>query len=66
MNMFTDFGLLDRANDETRSFLAGQVIFNAGDSAHEFFVIRKGKVQVRLGNRTLDTLGEGEVSARWP
>lgn len=61
MTMFTDFGLLDRANDEARTFTAGQVIFNAGDSAHEFFVIRKGRVVVRLGNRNLDTLGEGAV-----
>lgn len=61
MNTFTDFGLLERASDEARAFASGQVIFNAGDVAREFFVIRKGRVTVRLGNRTLDTLGEGEV-----
>lgn len=61
MNTFTDFGLLERASDEARAFASGQVIFNAGDAAREFFVIRKGRVAVRLGNRTLDTLGEGEV-----
>ena len=58
---FTDFGLLDRASDEVRTFPAGQAIINAGDEAREFFVIRRGSVVVRIGNRTLDTLGEGDV-----
>jgi CRP-like cAMP-binding protein len=61
MSTFTDFGLLDRASDEVRAIPAGQVIINAGDVAHEFFVIRTGRVAVRIGNRTLDTLGEGDV-----
>ena len=60
-NTFTDFSLLDRASNETRPIAAGQVIFNAGDTAHEFFVVRSGTIAVRLGNRTLDVLGEGDV-----
>ncbi len=58
---FGDFGLLDRASDEVRKIPAGQAIINAGDEAREFFVIRRGTVVVRIGNRTLDTLGEGDV-----
>jgi CRP-like cAMP-binding protein len=58
---FTDFGLLDRASDEVRKIPAGQVIIDVGDPAREFFVIRRGKVVVRIGNRTLDTLGDGDV-----
>ena len=58
---FIDFGLLARATDETRSFHAGDVIFNAGDRGDEFYVVKSGKVSVRLGNRTLQTLGEGEI-----
>ena len=58
---FVDFTLLARATDETRSFRAGEVIFNAGDRGEEFFVVKTGKVSVRLGNRTLQTLGEGEI-----
>lgn len=61
MSTFTDFGLLDRASDEVRTIPAGQVIINTGDVANEFFVIRTGRVAVRIGNRTLDTLGEGDV-----
>lgn len=58
---FVDFTLLARATEETRSFRAGEVIFKAGDRGNEFFVIKTGKVRVQLGNRTLQTLGEGEI-----
>ncbi|MEQ1900183.1 MAG: cyclic nucleotide-binding domain-containing protein [Devosia sp.] len=58
---FIDFALLAKATQETRPFKAGDTIFKAGDSGGEFFVIRSGTVSVRLGNRTLQTLGEGEI-----
>jgi CRP-like cAMP-binding protein len=58
---FIDFALLARATNETRTYKAGEVIFSAGDEGHEFFVVKSGKVGVRLRNRTLDTMGEGEV-----
>jgi CRP-like cAMP-binding protein len=58
---FIDFALLGRATQEARSFKAGETIFNAGDKGDEFFVIRSGEVSARLGNRTLQTLGEGEI-----
>ena len=58
---FVDFTLLARATDDQRSFRAGEVIFNAGDKGEEFYVIKSGKVSVRLGNRTLQTLAEGEI-----
>ncbi len=58
---FVDFSLLARATQETRAFKAGQVIFNAGDQGTEFFVVKTGKVAVQQGNRTLQTLGEGEI-----
>ena len=58
---FVDFTLLARATEETRSFKAGDVIFKQGDRGGEFFVIKTGKVRVQLGNRTLQTLGEGEI-----
>lgn len=61
MGMFTDFALLDRATEELRTVVAGEVIFSVGDEAREFFVIRSGSVSVRLGNRTLGNLGAGEI-----
>ena len=58
---FIDFTLLARATEETRTFKAGEYIFRAGDEGHEFYVVRAGKAAVRLGNRTLEVLGEGEI-----
>lgn len=58
---FVDFSLLARATQETRAFRAGDVIFKEGDPGTEFFVVKSGKVSVRLGNRTLQSLGAGEV-----
>ena len=60
-NIFSDFGLLGRATEQARSVKAGEVIFSAGDMANEFYVIRSGRVAVRLRNRTLSILGEGEI-----
>jgi CRP/FNR family transcriptional regulator, cyclic AMP receptor protein len=39
-----------------RRFKAGEVIFRQGDAAEELFVIQSGTVEIRLGNRVLDTL----------
>lgn len=60
-DVFVDFDLLRKAADKTRPVRAGEVIFNEGDQATEFFVVDKGKVAIRLGNRTLDVIGEGQI-----
>lgn len=56
-----DFALLGRATTETRSYKAGEVIFNLGDPGTEFFVVRDGEVAIRLGNRTLQVMERGEI-----
>ena len=53
-----DFGILSGAGAPVRSFKAGEVIFQQGDAAEEFYVIQSGTVEIRLGNRVLDTLPE--------
>lgn len=59
--IFTDFALLDRTTEKVATYRAGETIFGQGDDASEFFIVRSGKVAIRLGNRTLDVLGEGEI-----
>jgi CRP/FNR family cyclic AMP-dependent transcriptional regulator len=59
--LFVDFEVLSRATDESRKFRAGQTIFRAGEKGTEFFVIRSGRASVRLGNRVLHDLTEGEI-----
>jgi CRP-like cAMP-binding protein len=53
-----DFSLLAGAGAPLRTFKAGEVIFREGDAAEEMFVVKSGTVEIRLGNRLLDTLSE--------
>jgi CRP/FNR family transcriptional regulator, cyclic AMP receptor protein len=53
-----DFGILAGAGAPVRTFKAGEVIFREGDAAEEFFVIKSGRVEIRLGNRVLHTVPE--------
>jgi CRP/FNR family cyclic AMP-dependent transcriptional regulator len=56
-----DFGILAGAGAPVRSFRAGEFIFREGDPAEELFVVKTGTVEIRLGNRLLDTLPERSI-----
>jgi CRP-like cAMP-binding protein len=56
-----DFGILAGAGAPVRDFKAGDVIFNQGDPASELFVIKSGKVEIRLGNRRLAALSDHDI-----
>jgi CRP/FNR family cyclic AMP-dependent transcriptional regulator len=51
-----DFRILAGVGVPVREFKAGEVIFKQGDAARELFVIQSGEVEIRLGNRVLETL----------
>jgi CRP/FNR family transcriptional regulator, cyclic AMP receptor protein len=51
-----DFRLLAGTGVPARDFKAGDVIFWEGDPAQELFIIQSGEVEIRLGNRILETL----------
>ena len=53
-----DFGLLTGAGAPVRSYKAGEIIFRQGDPAEELYIVKSGKVEIKLGNRLLDTLPE--------
>jgi CRP/FNR family transcriptional regulator, cyclic AMP receptor protein len=53
-----DFAILAGAGAPVRDYKAGDVIFREGDPADELFIVKTGKVEIRLGNRLLDTLPE--------
>ena len=53
-----DFGILAGAGAPVRGFKAGDVIFQQGDAAEELYVVQSGTVEIRLGNRVLDSLSE--------
>ena len=44
-----------------RDFKAGDVIFKQGDTGRELFIIKSGKVEIRVGNHVLDTLSPGNI-----
>jgi CRP/FNR family cyclic AMP-dependent transcriptional regulator len=56
-----DFGILAGVGAPVRSFRAGEFIFREGDPAEELFVVKTGTVEIRLGNRLLDTLPERSI-----
>jgi CRP/FNR family transcriptional regulator, cyclic AMP receptor protein len=56
-----DFRLLAGAGAPARDYKAGDVIFRQGDAARELFIIQSGDVEIRLGNRVLETLPQYSI-----
>jgi CRP/FNR family transcriptional regulator, cyclic AMP receptor protein len=55
------FNLLLRPEVPTRRFAAKDTIFREGEPGDEFFVVVHGKVEIRCGNRRLETLGPNGI-----
>jgi CRP/FNR family transcriptional regulator, cyclic AMP receptor protein len=51
------FRLLLGPGVPTRNFVKGKTIFKEGDHGDEFFVIVRGQVEIRSGDRHFETLG---------
>ena len=56
-----DFSLFVRREFPTRSFAKGDTIFREGDQADEFFVVVRGEVEIRSGNRRFETVGQNGI-----
>ena len=56
-----DFRLLAGAGVPVCGFKAGDVIFRRGDPAHELYIVQSGEVEIRLGNRVLETLPQYSI-----
>jgi CRP-like cAMP-binding protein len=56
-----DFSLLTGEGVEVRKFPAGEVIFREGDPAQELYVVKSGTVEIRHGDRLLETLQQGGI-----
>jgi len=52
---------LFRNSENFRSYQPGDVVFREGEIGSEMFAIRGGKVELRLGEKVLDTLEEDEI-----
>ena len=44
-----------------QTFAAGETIFTEGTTGREMYVVLKGSVDIRIGNKTLDVTGPGGV-----
>ena len=51
------FHHLLRPGIPTRNFAKGKTIFKEGDLGDEFFVVVRGEVEIRSGNRHFETVG---------
>lgn len=56
-----NFSILLGPELPTRSYRRGDIVFREGDRGGELFVIKNGTVEVRTGDRRLETLGENEI-----
>ena len=56
-----DFSLLLGPGFPTRFFAKGDAIFREGEPGDEFFVVVRGQVEIRSGNRCLETLGRSGI-----
>jgi CRP-like cAMP-binding protein len=56
-----DFGALAQASGEQLSFRAGEVVFEAGTTGTELYIVKSGSVGIRLGDNVVETVPEGGV-----
>jgi CRP/FNR family cyclic AMP-dependent transcriptional regulator len=56
----SSIGIL-RNEGDSRAFSAGETIFNAGDAGDYMYVVAKGELEVRAGDRLIETIGEGSI-----
>jgi CRP/FNR family cyclic AMP-dependent transcriptional regulator len=53
--------LLMKTEDRPTVFEAGQVVFEEGQPGNEMYVVQSGSVELRAGQRLLETVGAGGV-----
>lgn len=56
-----DFGILAGLGAPVHAFKAGEVIFEKGAAAQSLYIVKSGKVEIRLGNRLLETLSDNGI-----
>ena len=56
-----DFKILDRPDVPITNFAAGKTILKKGDPAKEMFLVRKGKVAIKVGDDTVEEISSGGI-----
>jgi signal transduction histidine kinase len=60
-NARPDFRMLAASAGPLLEYKTGDVIFKRGDAAQNLFIIQSGKVEIRLGNRVVETLSDNDI-----
>lgn len=55
------FELLTHRDDDALSYAEGETVFEAGDPADCFFVVRSGAVELRTDDQVLETVGPSGI-----
>jgi CRP/FNR family transcriptional regulator, cyclic AMP receptor protein len=61
VNNEVDFSLLLGRAVPTRYFAKGETVFREGEQGDEFFVVVRGQVEIRSGNRRFETVGPNGI-----
>jgi CRP/FNR family transcriptional regulator, cyclic AMP receptor protein len=61
MKKKTSFDILENADLPGKSFAAGEEIIIAGAPSKEMFVVRKGRVAIKVHGRTVEEIGPGGI-----
>ncbi|WP_421725907.1 Crp/Fnr family transcriptional regulator [Bauldia sp.] len=51
------FEMLDRSETPSRRYEAGETIVSTGDEAKEMFLVRSGRVEIRVGDKAIEEIG---------
>jgi signal transduction histidine kinase len=60
-NVRTDFRMLAAAGAGLLKYKTGDIIFKRGDAAQNLFVVQSGKVEIRVGNRVVETVSDNDI-----
>jgi CRP/FNR family cyclic AMP-dependent transcriptional regulator len=56
-----DFRILDRPDVPVRKVAAGETIILEGGVAHEMFLLRKGRAEIRVKDQPIEDVGPGGI-----
>jgi CRP-like cAMP-binding protein len=56
-----DFRILDRPDIPLRKYTSGDTIIRKGGVAREMFLLRKGRVDILVNDRTVEEVGAGSI-----
>jgi CRP/FNR family transcriptional regulator, cyclic AMP receptor protein len=56
-----DFKILDRPDVPITKVAAGEIILKKGDPAKEMFLVRKGKIAIKVGEETVEEISSGGI-----